>query len=53
MKKLNGLGLIFIRFYVTEPTPRLNSTETSLQFSENIPLFVVCRIYTGVIIKET
>jgi hypothetical protein len=34
-------------------TPRLNSTETSLQLSENTTLFAVCRIYTGVISKET
>jgi hypothetical protein len=30
-----------IDFYVQA---RLNSTETSLQLSENIPLFAVCRI---------
>jgi hypothetical protein len=51
MRKVDGLSLIFIDFYVS---PRLNSTETSLQLSENITLFAVCRIYlyTGVISKE-
>jgi hypothetical protein len=49
------LSLIFIDFYVPSLTPRLNSTETSLQLSENITLFVVCRIsdFTGVISNET
>jgi hypothetical protein len=28
-------------------------TETPLQLSENITLFAVCHIYTGVISKET
>jgi hypothetical protein len=43
---------IFFDLYVPAFTPRLNSTETSLQLSENIPLFAVCRIYTVVISKE-
>jgi hypothetical protein len=47
MRKVDGLCLIFIDFYVPALTPRLNSTETSLQLS------AVCRIYTGVISKET
>jgi hypothetical protein len=53
MRKVDGLSLIFIDYYVPELTPRLNSTETSLQLSENITLFEVCRIYAGVISKET
>jgi hypothetical protein len=49
MRKVGGLSLIFIDFDVPALTPRLNSTETSLQLSENITLFAVFRIYTGVI----
>jgi hypothetical protein len=51
MRKVDGVSLI--DFYVPALTPRLNSTETSLQLSENIIIFAVCRIYTGVISKET
>jgi hypothetical protein len=47
MRKVVGLSLIFIDFYVPALTPRLNSTETSLQLSENITVFTICRIYTG------
>jgi hypothetical protein len=53
MRKVNGLSLIFVDIYVPALTSRLNSTETSLQLSENITLFAVCRIFTGVISKET
>jgi hypothetical protein len=53
MRKVDGSCFIFIDFYVPTLTPRLNSTETSLQLSENITLFAVCRMYTGVISKET
>jgi hypothetical protein len=53
VRKLDGMSLIFIDFYVPALTPRLSSTETSLQLSDNIRLFAVCRIYTGVISKET
>jgi hypothetical protein len=53
MRKVGGLSLIFIDFYVPALTPRLNSTEPSLQLSDNIILFAICRIYTGVINKET
>jgi hypothetical protein len=53
MRKVDGLSLIFIDFYVAAFTPRLNSTETSLQLSENITLFAVCRIYTDINSKET
>jgi hypothetical protein len=53
IRKVDDLSLIFIDFYVPALTPHLNSSETSLQLSENITLFVVCRIYTGVISKET
>jgi hypothetical protein len=46
MRKVDGLTLIFIDFYVPALTPSLNSTETSLQLSGNITLFTVCHIYT-------
>jgi hypothetical protein len=35
MRKFDGLGLIFIEFYVPALTPCLNSIETSLQLSES------------------
>jgi hypothetical protein len=53
VSKEGGLSLIFIDFYVPALTVRLDSTETSLQLAENITLFAVCRIYTGVIRKWT
>jgi hypothetical protein len=53
VRKVDGLSLIFIDFYVPTLTPRLNNTETSLQITKNITIFAVCRIYTGVISKET
>jgi hypothetical protein len=53
MRKVDGLSLMFIDFYVPAHTPLLNSTETWLQLSENITVFAVCRIDTGVIKKET
>jgi hypothetical protein len=53
LRKVDGLSLIFLNFYVPVFIPCLNSTETSLQLSENITLFVVYRIYTGVISIET
>jgi hypothetical protein len=54
MREGDDLSLVFIDFYVPAFTPRLNSTETSLQLSENITLFAICRIYTytGLINKE-
>jgi hypothetical protein len=52
MRKVDGLNLIFIDFYVPALSPYLNSTETSLQLSENITLFAVCHIYTGVTSNE-
>jgi hypothetical protein len=52
MSKVDGLSLVFIDFYVPALTPRLNSTETSLQLSENITIFAFCRIYTDVISKK-
>jgi hypothetical protein len=45
MRNVNGLSLLFIDFYVPAHIPHFNSTETSLQLSENITLFVDCRIY--------
>jgi hypothetical protein len=49
MYRVDSLGLIFIDLYVPALTPRLNSTETTLQDSENMNLFAVCRICTRVI----
>jgi hypothetical protein len=46
------LSSIFIDFYVPVLTPRLSRTDTSLQLPENITLFAVCRIYTGVVSKD-
>jgi hypothetical protein len=43
MRKVDGLSFIFIDFYVPVFTTHLNSTETSLQISENINLFATCR----------
>jgi hypothetical protein len=48
MRKVDCLSPKLIDFYVPAHTPCLNSTETSLKLSENITLFAVCRIYTGV-----
>jgi hypothetical protein len=53
MRKADGLSFIFIDFYAPTLIPRLNRTNTSLQSSENITLFAVCRIYTGATSKET
>jgi hypothetical protein len=44
MRKIYGLSLISIGFYVPVLTQRLSSSETSLQLSENIILFAACRI---------
>jgi hypothetical protein len=52
MRKVGALNLLFIDVYVQVLTPHLNSTETLLQLSENITLFAVCNIYTGVISKD-
>jgi hypothetical protein len=49
VRKVHGLSLFFIDFYIPALTPRLNSTENSLQLSENINLTAVCRVYTDVI----
>jgi hypothetical protein len=53
IRKVDDVNLIDIDFYVPTLTPRLNSTETTLQLSENIALFAVCRICTGIISKDT
>jgi hypothetical protein len=45
MRKVYGLSLIFIEFYVPALT-RLSITEILLQLSENITLFAVCRMYS-------
>jgi hypothetical protein len=45
MTKVDGMSLTFIDFYVPALAPRLNSTEISLQLSENITIFAVCRLY--------
>jgi hypothetical protein len=44
MRRVAGLSLIFIYFFVRALTPCLNSTETSLQLSQNITLFALYRI---------
>jgi hypothetical protein len=52
VRKVVGLSLICIEFYVPAFTPRLNSIETSLQLSENTTFFChLLHIYTGVISK--
>jgi hypothetical protein len=53
MRQADGLRLILIDFYVPALTSRINSNEISLQLSENITFFAVCRIYTSAISKET
>jgi hypothetical protein len=55
MRKVDALSLIFIVFYVPALIPLLNSIETSLQLSEKVTFFAVCRVlvYTDVISKET
>jgi hypothetical protein len=53
MRKVDDLSLIFIDFCVPTLTSSLNSSDTSLQLSENLTLYAVCRIYTGVNSKET
>jgi hypothetical protein len=40
MRKVGGLSLIVIGFYFPALTQCFSSTETSLQLSENITLFV-------------
>jgi hypothetical protein len=52
-RNVDGLSLILIDFYVPALTPRLTITDNSLQLSENVTLFAICRLYTGVISKET
>jgi hypothetical protein len=42
MRKVDDLQLNFIDFYIPALTQCLNSSETSLQFSENITLVCVC-----------
>jgi hypothetical protein len=53
MRKVDGLSLMFIDFYVPALTLRNNSTEISLLLSESITLYAVCHIYAGAISKET
>jgi hypothetical protein len=53
VRTVGGLSLIFIDFYVSAFTPCLHSIETSLQVSEDITLFAVSHLYTGVISKDT
>jgi hypothetical protein len=44
MKKVDVLSLIFIDFHVPALTPRLNSTESSLQLSESVTLFAPTKL---------
>jgi hypothetical protein len=53
MRKVDGLGLILIDFYVLALISHVNSTETSLQLSENIALFAICCGYSGIVSKDT
>jgi hypothetical protein len=55
LKSMNSrfVKIILFDFYILALTPRINSSETSLQLSENITFFVACRIHTGVITKDT
>jgi hypothetical protein len=53
MRKVDGPSLILIYFYVPALAPCLSRTETLLQLSVDITLFVLCCIYTGVTSKET
>jgi hypothetical protein len=52
MRKVVGLSLIFIVFYVPALISHLNVTEILLHFSENTVLFTVCYIHRGVISKD-
>jgi hypothetical protein len=53
MRNVDGFCLVFIDFCIPALTPLLNITDTSLQLFENITPFAVCRIYAGVISKQT
>jgi hypothetical protein len=53
IRKVDCQSFMLIYFHVPTLTPRLNSSETSLELSEIITLFAVFRIYTGVASKET
>jgi hypothetical protein len=53
MRKVNFVTLVFIFFYISALTPRLNRTDSLLQLSENINIFAVCRICTGATKEET
>jgi hypothetical protein len=41
MRKVDGISFIFIGFYVTVLTQRLNNTETSLQLSDLRSVLVI------------
>jgi hypothetical protein len=43
MGEIDGLILNLIDFYVSAPTPELHQSNATLQFSENITFFVICR----------
>jgi hypothetical protein len=53
VRKVSVLSLIFIYFYILALIQRLSNNETSLQLSENITFFTICRMYTVVISKGT
>jgi hypothetical protein len=48
MRKVDDLSFIFMDFYVPALTTHLNSTETSLQLSENIIFLAGYCIYIQV-----
>jgi hypothetical protein len=51
MRKVDGLSRMFIDFFIPALRPRLNSTTTLLQLSENITLFAVLTVFFSVIIS--
>jgi hypothetical protein len=53
VRKVDGRSLVLIDLHFPALTPPLNSSETSLQLSDNITLLAVCRRYTDVVIKKT
>jgi hypothetical protein len=48
-RKVNPLSLIFIYFNIPGLTPDLHWAETALEFSDNKPLFLICRVQTSVV----
>jgi len=51
-RERDGLSLVFIDSYISVLTSRLCCSEAPLQLSEDITVFAICCILTGVISKE-